>query len=95
MRATLSPEAEADFESIVLWSQEKFGSDAATRCTDVIFQALQDVEADPCRPGARHQDGLPPDVYTYHLSKSRDHVDGDRVKAPRHLRLYRVVAVHI
>ena len=92
MRASLSPEAEADFEDIVLWSVEKFGADAAVRYTDLIFQALHDIEADPSRPGARHPDGLPSGVYTYHLSTSRDHVAGDRVKTPRHFVIYRIAA---
>lgn len=53
-------------------------------------QALRDLEADPMRPGCHTRPELVPQARTYHLSFSRNSVAGPRVKAPRHLIVYRV-----
>lgn len=58
--------------------------DPSLRYRALIRQALLDIELDPERPeimiaGAR----------TYHLSLSRTHVSGIRVKQPTHFLLYR------
>ncbi len=77
------------------WSAEQFGAAAADRYETLIGRALTDVGEDPFRPGARQCPQLPDGVYTYHLETSRDRVSGDRVKAPRHFLLYRVVSLRV
>lgn len=93
--ARLSPQAEVDFDDILRWSRKQFGADAALRYAELIIQALRDLEADPARLGARPRDELPTGVCAYHLTMSRDHVAGDRVKAPRHFVLYRTTEQEI
>jgi len=89
VKARLSPEAEADLEDILEWSETHFGEGAAMRYAELVIQALRDLEADPHRPNARHLPELQPGLFSYHLANSRDRVAGDRVKTPRHFLLYR------
>ena len=77
------------------WSAERFGAAAADRYETLIRQALTDVSENPFRPGARQWPELPPGTYTYHLASSRDRVPGDRVKAPRHFLLYRILSFRV
>jgi toxin ParE1/3/4 len=92
---TLAAPADRDFIEIMDWSAEQFGAAAADRYEMLIGQALIDVGEDPFRPSSRQRPELPDGVYTYHLAGSRDRVAGDRVKAPRHFLLYRVVSIHV
>lgn len=85
--------ADRDFIEIMDWSAEQFGSAASDRYETLIGRALTDVGEDPFRSGARQRPELPEGVYTYDLANSRERVSGDRVKAPRHFLLYRVVAL--
>ena len=91
--ARLSPQAEADLDECLEWSEEQFGHGAARRYAELVIQALRDLGSDPARPGAKQRPELPQGVYTYHLSSSRERViAGHRVKTPRHFLLYRVAA---
>ena len=94
-RAVLSPDAREDIREILLWSRDSFGSYAAARYRALLIQALRDIEADPLRAGSRSRAELADGTRTYHLSFSRDQVQGPRVKTPRHLLLYRVGAAGI
>ena len=80
-----------DIQETALWSENQFGAAAADRYGLVIRQALRDILEDPTRPGAKARPDLAPHAYVYHLMFSRDHVAGERVKAPRHFVLYRYV----
>ena len=77
------------------WSIERFGVAAADRYETLIRQVLTDVGENPFRPGARQRPELPQGIYTYPLARSRDRVEGDRVKAPRHFLLYRVLSFRV
>ncbi len=77
------------------WTAERFGAAATDRSEALIRQALIDVGEDPFRPSARQRHELPQDIYTYHLAGSRDRIEGDRVKAPRHFLLYRVLSTRV
>lgn len=87
--ALFSPAAHQDIVDILLWSIEKFGTEAAERYRALLIQALRDIEADPERPGSKARPELAIGARTYHLALSRTNVEGQRVKAPRHFVLYR------
>lgn len=89
----LAAPADRDFIEIMAWSVEQFGAAAADRYETLIGRALTDVGEDPFRPGARLRPELPEGIYIYHLASSRDRVSGDRVKAPRHFLLYRIISL--
>jgi toxin ParE1/3/4 len=91
----LAAPASRDFIEIMDWTIDQFGLAAADRYEVLIGQALMDVGESPLRPGAKQRPELPAGVYTYHLSSSRDRVTGDRVNAPRHFLLYRVVSLRV
>ena len=89
-RPTLSPAARRDVRSILEWSKDKFGLEAAARYRALLIQVLRDETEEPERIGSKERpDILAPGVRTYHFMFSRDHVQGERVKAPRHFVLYR------
>ena len=89
-----APAADADLEAILAWSNDRFGANARLRYEALILQAIQDVAADPDRPGSRTRPELGRGVRTYHLAHSRHRVarSAGRVKEPRHFLLYRVRA---
>jgi toxin ParE1/3/4 len=91
----LAAPADWDFIEIMDWSAERFGASAADRYELLIRQALTDVGEDPFRPGSRQRPELRQGIYTYHLSGSCDRVCGNRVKAPRHFLLYRVLSFRV
>ena len=91
----LAAPADRDFLEIMQWSAEHFGAAAADRYETLISQVLTDVGEDPFRPGARERPDLPEGISTYHLASSRERVLGDRVKAPRHFMVYRVVGPRV
>ena len=94
-KVILAAPADRDFLEVMEWTVARFGAAAADRYETLIHQALTDVGEDPFRPGARQRRELPQDIYTYHLAGSRDRVKGDRVKAPRHFLLYRVLSFRV
>jgi toxin ParE1/3/4 len=87
--------AERDLRDIFQWSETEFGIAAADRYEILIEQALADIGENPYLPGANHRRKLVSGVYTYHLASSRDRVPENRVKAPRHFLVYRVITDRI
>ncbi len=86
----LSPAARRDIRSILEWSKDKFGVEAAARYRTLMIQVLHDVTEEPERIGSKDRpDIMAPDARTYHFSFSRNRVLGQRVKTPRHFVLYR------
>lgn len=75
----------------MIWSQAKFGRDAALRYEDLIIQALRDIEANVECPGSQDKSDLQKGIRSYHLSFSRDRVRTALgvVKNPRHFVIYR------
>ena len=68
----------------------KFGARAAIRYDALIKQALNDIAADPERPGSNERPELMlTGLRTYHLRFSRNRVSGPSVKAPRRFLVYR------
>jgi plasmid stabilization system protein ParE len=80
MRAILAPSALRDIKEILLWSEEKFGKDAALRYEALLVQAVRDIEANPARPGVSHRRDIPADVSLYDLAFSRSRMAGEAVK---------------
>ena len=78
-----------DVVLIAKWSVAKFGPLAARRYRLLIRQALDDIGSDPERPGSKEVASSFEGVRAYHLALSRDHVQGQRVKSPRHFVIYR------
>ena len=91
-RYNLSVTAAADIASILAWSQEHFGESARLRYEWLLIQAIEDVAADPERPGSHRRDEIAVNVRTYHLWHSRERVPEvpRRVIRPRHLLVYRI-----
>ena len=86
----LSGPARGDIAAILRRSSREFGKEAALRYRTLIFQAIRDIAADRKRPGSFSHPQIIEGPRTYHLQFSRDSVVGDRVKAHRHVLLYRM-----
>jgi toxin ParE1/3/4 len=87
----ISPAAERDIQSILAWTQERFGSQARLRYEALLIRAILDVVEDPKRPGSQNRPEIASAARTYHLGYSRDRVTptANRVRRPRHFLLYR------
>ena len=87
----ISPVAERDLESILVWTQEHFGEQARLCYEALLAQGIADVAKEPDRGGSHHRPEIADAARTYHLWHSRNPVpvaDG-RVKNPRQFHLYR------
>lgn len=73
------------------WTEANFGALARERYASLILAALQDLAADPERPGSRARPELGSDIRSYHLRSSRGRMSrpSERVQRPRHFVLYR------
>jgi toxin ParE1/3/4 len=91
-RYVLSSTAERDIESILVWTQEQFGSAGRLRYEALLVQAILDVAEDPERVGSQNRPEIAPAARTYHLYFSGSRVDANagRVRRPRHFLLYRI-----
>ena len=88
----LTEAAQRDLSEIAVWSVDKFGQAAALRYSRLIAQALNDIAANPNRPGAQIRPELDR-AHTYHLRFSRKHARAASrivVHDPRHFVIYRV-----
>jgi toxin ParE1/3/4 len=87
----LAPAAEKDIDSILLWTEERFGEQARLRYEALLVQAITDVAKCPDLPGSHHRSEIAAATRTYHLFYSRNQVAlaVGRVKRPRHFLLYR------
>jgi toxin ParE1/3/4 len=94
-RIVLSPTARQDIHNILLWSIDKFGTNAAALYRALLIQGLRDLALDPLRPGSKTRPELADNARTYHLALSRSDVEGQHVKAPRHFILYRISSNHL
>lgn len=87
----ISATAGEDIRTLLQHTLANFGEFALERYQALLLAAIQDIAADPERPGsiARPEFGLA--VRSYHLRFSRDRaqVRGEIVRRPRHLLLYR------
>ena len=90
-RLHITAPARRDITAIDRYTGHNFGEAAADRYDVLIRQALRDIRDDPNQPGTRSRPGiLHPDFKLYHLSSSRERVNGQLVKEPRHFIIFRV-----
>ncbi|MBN1912312.1 MAG: type II toxin-antitoxin system RelE/ParE family toxin [Pirellulales bacterium] len=87
----LSRLAETDIESILMWTQERFGEAGRLRYEALLIRAILDVAENPHRAGCQNRPEITADARTYHLWHSRNRVEisTGRVRHPRHFLLYR------
>jgi toxin ParE1/3/4 len=84
--------AEDRIDQVVLESARHWGIEAAARYNRLIFAAMDVIGETSALPGSRPVSGLS-GVLSYHLRSARNLVAPEhRVRAPRHLVLYRVAA---
>jgi toxin ParE1/3/4 len=90
-RYVVSPAAERDIESILVWTQDRFGASARLRYEALLVRAILDVADDPERSGSRNRPEISATARTYHLCYSQNRVEtsAGKVHRPRHLLLYR------
>ena len=90
-KVVLSLQARRDLREILIWSQARFGRDAALRYEDLIIQALRDIAADMECPGSKDRSDLQAGIRSYHLSFSRERARTSLgiVQNPRHFVIYR------
>jgi toxin ParE1/3/4 len=91
-RYLVSPAAERDLESILVWSHRQFGVSGRLRYEALLIRAIRDIAEDAERAGSRPRPEIHADARTYHLFFSRNGVDETigRVHRPRHFLLYRL-----
>ncbi len=89
----ISPAADRDIRSILVGSQERFGTQGRLRYEALLVRAILDIAEDPQRVGSQTRSEIAPAARTYHLWHSRNRVEpaSDRVRRPRHFLLYRTL----
>ena len=87
---SLSSVAKSDLKSILRWSLNTFGSDAAERYKHLLLTAFVEISEDSLILGSQEFEGM----RLYHLRHSRKRavIRGFAVKTPRHFILYQEVA---
>ena len=80
----LTHAARADIESILARSHQQFGQQARRRYEALIVAAIRNATSHDKHPGFRPRPELGPDVFTWHLSHSRDRSAETKVSRPRH-----------
>jgi toxin ParE1/3/4 len=90
----LSLQALADSEEISRWTEAHFGASAAVRYAALIAQAMIDLRQDASRLGISPLPEFGDQAFFYRLAFSRRNVPRSigRVKDPRHLVLFRILA---
>jgi toxin ParE1/3/4 len=77
----LSAAAEADFESILRWTADRFGHRQARTYARTLRSALAALASGPTIPGARPRDDIAPGLFTLHVAR--------RGRRGRHFVLFR------
>ncbi|NLX95383.1 MAG: type II toxin-antitoxin system RelE/ParE family toxin [Rhodopirellula sp.] len=90
-RYVISPAAERDMQSILAWSEDRFGVQGRWRYEALLVKGILDVAEDPQRAGSQTRAEIAATARTYHLSHSRLRVTADvgQVRRPPHFLLYR------
>ena len=87
----LAPEAEADLDALLLWSQTHFGAAVREGYEELLRAAFTDVSDDPERAGSHERPELGDRIRSRHLALSRDRANPSvrRIASPRHFVIYR------
>ena len=86
----VSARAKRDFITILNTSLTEFGPDAQAAYKALLDRALLDLAEDAERPAVQNLSDVKAGVFGFHLRHSRKRVSGRRVRAPRHVILFRV-----
>lgn len=81
-RVRLAAAAEADFENILLWTEEQFGAQQARIYAKTLALALEALTAGPGASGARRRDDIGKGIYTLHVAR--------RGRKGRHFVVFRI-----
>ncbi|MEO5375858.1 MAG: type II toxin-antitoxin system RelE/ParE family toxin [Alphaproteobacteria bacterium] len=65
----LSATAEADFEGIVTWTAQRFGTDQALAYAEALSEALAALTAGPVVIGVKARDDIGPGLHTLHVAR--------------------------
>lgn len=79
----LTSAAQSDIASILDWSEDEFGAEARNRYRSLIAAAMRDVASSESQFGCTPRPELGEGVFSWHLSQSRAHSPGGRVRRPR------------
>jgi toxin ParE1/3/4 len=81
-RVLVAGPAKSDFDTIVSWTLERFGSDQAAVYAETLTSALAALRSGPQTRGARRRDDIARGVFTLHVTRQG--------RRGRHLILFRV-----
>ena len=81
-RVGLSNAADSDFRSIVLWTEDQFGSEQARIYAQALRATLASLTKGPSTPGARLRPEIAEGIHSLHAMRSR--------RRARHLLFFRV-----
>jgi toxin ParE1/3/4 len=81
-RVGLSNTADSDFRSIVLWTEDRFGSEQARIYAEALRATLASLAKGPSTPGARLRPEIVEGIHSLHVT---------RIRRARHLVFFRVV----
>lgn len=70
----LSAAAAADFDAILLWTLEQFGSRQARAYAGRLAAAMARLEQGPAVPGARRREEIAPGLSTLHIGPRGRHI---------------------
>lgn len=86
----LSDDAQADFQTIVRQSNERFGAQAARRYLRLLQTAIMKVGCEPQTLLSKPYESAHQSVRFYHIRHSREEaaIDGVTVQNPRHFIVY-------
>lgn len=88
-RYRLTRTAQADIVEILAWSHEQFGEQARKRYQALIAAAIRDVGALTDDLGQTARPELGAGIFSWHLTRSRSHTRGGKVRRPRHFLICR------
>lgn len=90
----LSDAAAADFQSILLWTAEEFGSQQARIYEETLSLALAALSTGPDVLGAKAKDDLSPGLFLLHVAHGRRkgrHVLAFKVRGAEELEILRIL----
>ena len=88
-RFRLSRSAQGDLTHILDISAERWGSDARQRYDALLFDAFEQLAAEPAGPLTRDRTELRTGIRSFHLRHVRRDARGERVRQPVHVIFYR------
>jgi toxin ParE1/3/4 len=88
-RFRLTRSAEADLARILAVSAERWGSDGRQRYEALLFNAIEQLAAQPEGPLTRKRNDVGSRVRSFHVRHTRRERRGERISQPVHVIYYR------